>query len=420
MDALTPDPTVVGREYAFLRLLHRHAGLAQSLVGALEGLVVKDGLEVVDLGSGPGDLARAAVDLARRRGITMRVTCVDRITPPDAREGQQAVRVMDLFDAPTALGVASFDVAHASLVLHHLSDGDVQRALAVMCSLARHRVVWTDLVRDRLGCIGAWVSTCLQHPQVRRDAVTSVRRSFTIDEAIALAESAGLTGITVRRRRGACFTLVGAPGSMHEQRPMIRADRLTVRRGATTVLSEQSFEVRSGSVLHVRGPNGSGKSSLLRCLVGALPAASGRAWVDRSGGAVGFHPQDGGLMGTMSVAGNIELACALAGGRGAAAEAAVRRALAEWSLVPNASVPVSRLSGGEARRAALAATFVHRPGVVLLDEPDAGLDAEGRAALARAVESTLLAGGAALIAAHAPDPLPDVPERMKATPVDLR
>jgi heme exporter protein A len=389
------------------------------LVEAADGLVGKHPLQVIDLGSGPGDLAKVAIEMARRRGISMQVTCVDRITPPTVRDGHPTVLVMDLFDAPTALGTGTFDVAYASLVLHHLSDADVQRALFVMSSLARHRVVWTDLVRDRVGCVGAWVSTCLRHPQVRHDAVTSVRRSFTIDEAIALAESVGLTEITVRRRRGACFTLVGVPGCPPEQRPMIRADRLSVRRGSTIVLRDHSCVVRSGSVLHVRGPNGSGKSSLLRCLVGALPADCGRAWVDRSGGAMGFHPQDGGLMRSMSVAGNIELACRLGGVRGAAREIAVRRSLAEWSLVSNASVPVSRLSGGEARRAALAATFVHGPAVVLLDEPDAGLDAEGRATLARVVESTLTQGGAALIAAHAPDPLPELPSRMKAVPVDL-
>jgi ABC-type Mn2+/Zn2+ transport system ATPase subunit/ubiquinone/menaquinone biosynthesis C-methylase UbiE len=419
MDAPAPDPVVIGREYSFLRWMHRHGGLAESLVEAVAGLRSPEAVSVIDLGSGPGDLALSAVERAGRRGIALRATCVDRIPPRRQDAPSVEVHTLDLFDAPQRFGPRSFDVAHASLVLHHLSDGDVQKALVAMARLARHRVVWTDLVRDRIGCAGAWASACLQHPQVRKDAVTSVRRSFTLDEAVALAESVGWRDIHIRRCRGACFTLVASPGEPPERRPMIRAERLTVQRGSVPVLRDASCVVHSGQVLHVRGPNGSGKSSLLRCLSGSLHATSGRAWVDRSGGDIGIHPQDGGLISTLSVEGNIQLAATLAGMRGQVAHRAIRRALGTWGLESSATAPARRLSGGEARRAALAATFVHGPRVIVLDEPDAGLDAHGRATLAACMERTLVEGGAVLMAAHSADVLRSLSDAMKATPMEL-
>jgi len=419
MDAETPDAALIGREYSFLRRMHRHGGLALSLVDAISGLGGNGPVTVIDLGSGPGDLACAAIELASRRGITVRATCVDRIASATRSAPEMEVLTMDLFGAPDHFGQRAFDVAHASLVLHHLADHEVQCALVTMSALARRRVVWSDLVRDRLGCVGAWTTAAFQHPQVRKDAVTSVRRSFTLDEAVALAESAGWREIAIRRQRGACFTLVATPGEPPRRRPMIRAERLTVKRGGVDVLRETSLVVGSGQVLHVRGPNGSGKSSLLRCLTGSLRAAGGRAWLDRSCGPIGTHPQDGGLMSTLSVVGNVELSASLAGLRGTPAVDAVRGALAMWGLGSVASAPARRLSGGEARRAALAATFVHHPKVVVLDEPDAGLDACGRAALTTCIERTLSEGGAVLMAAHASDVLHDLPESMKATAMDM-
>jgi ABC-type multidrug transport system ATPase subunit len=150
-----------------------------------------------------------------------------------------------------------------------------------------------------------------------------------------------------------------------------------------------------------------------------LHATSGRAWVDRSGGHIGIHPQDGGLISTLSVEGNIQLAATLAGMRGQVAHQAIRRALGAWGLESSATAPARRLSGGEARRAALAATFVHGPRVIVLDEPDAGLDAHGRAALAACMERTLVEGGAVLMAAHSTDVLQSLPDAMKATPMEL-
>lgn len=124
-------------------------------------------------------------------------------------------------------------------------------------------------------------------------------------------------------------------------------------------------------------------------------------------------------MSTVSVAGNIEMAFRLAGGARCMTEQAVRTALDRFSVSSVASRTVSQLSGGEFRRTALAATFVHEPEVALLDEPDAGLDAAGRAALERVLRDTLDRGGAVVMTAHTVDPSSMLPAGRSSEAVTL-
>jgi ABC-type multidrug transport system ATPase subunit len=78
----------------------------------------------------------------------------------------------------------------------------------------------------------------------------------------------------------------------------------------------------------------------------------------------------------------------------------VKTAVARFGLESSTQKRVSQLSGGTRRRAALAASVVHAPSVVVLDEPDAGLDAAGLGMLADEVSRVQRVGGIVVIAAH--------------------
>jgi SAM-dependent methyltransferase len=88
----------------------------------------------------------------------------------------------------------SFDIVHASLVIHHLPPDDVVALLAEMRRVARLGVVVNDLLRGRLGHTGAWLLTRLAtgNAYTRHDAPLSVRRAYTLPELEALLAGAGL------------------------------------------------------------------------------------------------------------------------------------------------------------------------------------------------------------------------------------
>ncbi len=183
----------------------------------------------------------------------------------------------------------------------------------------------------------------------------------------------------------------------------MRVHGLDAGYGKVRVLRGLSLAAGAGELVQVRGPNGGGKSTLLNCVAGAMRPEAGSIWTDPTLGRVGFHPQEGGVILELDVVANITMFGRIAGMRGTALAAGVRDTLDRWGLSLSASRQVSRLSIGLRRRVALAASLVHLPRLLVLDEPDAGLDDAGRVTLAAEIRGILADGGTALIASHAPD-----------------
>jgi ABC-type nitrate/sulfonate/bicarbonate transport system ATPase subunit len=414
MDDPVQDRAILLAEYRFLRRLNHATAAAEALVAAVAERVPESrraSLRVVDFGSGGADIPARFLDLAARRGWTGSCLCTDRspesidISGARPRPGL-TFRVVDVLRASETLGSKEFDVAHASLVLHHLDDGDVVRALRAMGDVTRELVVWNDLVRDRIGVVGAWLSTIGCRAELRRDAVVSVRRGFTLAEARTMAEAAGLERISVRRVRGARFVLCAAPGAAPDTtgvgRPLLRGEGLHVGFSSRIVLRDVSLVARAREMVLVSGPNGAGKSTLLSCIAGAILPRQGQVWCDATCGPPGFHPQEGGLFSALSVSGNIEIFARLAGVNRVQRAGVVREALARFGLIEHEGRAVHALSGGLLRRAAIAASFVHSPLIAILDEPDAGLDGWGREALVGAIRDVLRRDGTVILASHAP------------------
>jgi SAM-dependent methyltransferase len=159
-------------------------------------------IDVLDVGTGGADIPLALIERGRAAGRLVRVTGIDlrpeilaaaavadrRITAT----AELTLHVGDGRSLPYSDG--AFDIAHASLVLHHLDPAAARSMLAEMARVARVGVVVNDLVRTRLSWLGAWLLGHLATANrfTRHDAPLSVRRAYTVSELTALLAVAGL------------------------------------------------------------------------------------------------------------------------------------------------------------------------------------------------------------------------------------
>lgn len=147
---------------------------------------------------------------------------------------------------------------------------------------------------------------------------------------------------------------------------MIRFDRVSFSYGNKTVLHEASFQIENGEHVAIQGASGCGKTTLLRLILGLEKPESGTVTVTASRIAVLF--QEDRLLPYLSVAKNCELF--------AANRTSVRPMLRSLALEAVSDALPSALSGGMARRAALARALCRGGELYLLDEPFNGLDGE--------------------------------------------
>jgi heme exporter protein A len=163
--------------------------------------------------------------------------------------------------------------------------------------------------------------------------------------------------------------------------------------GERPALAGVDVSLGKGESLLVLGPNGSGKTTLLRILATLLrptagevrvlgAALPGDAWKIR--GRIGLLGHDALLYRDLSGRENLRFQARLHGMWGEAAEARIGRLLAAMGMERRAEQRVAELSAGMRQRLAVCRCVLHEPELLLLDEPDSNLDAEGRE-LARAL-----------------------------------
>ena len=182
---------------------------------------------------------------------------------------------------------------------------------------------------------------------------------------------------------------------------MLTVDSVLVSLGGERVLDGVSLSVAAGEVVAVFGPSGSGKSTLLRAVAGLVDVDSGRVLVDgvdvtavpTHRRSVGMVFQDEQLFPHRDVAGNVSFGLEMAGVERGERDDRVAELLSAVGLDGFGDRDVSTLSGGEAKRVAVARSLAPRPTVLLADEPLTGLDADLHDRLAIEVRSVLRASG---------------------------
>lgn len=160
--------------------------------------------------------------------------------------------------------------------------------------------------------------------------------------------------------------------------------KATRRYGNRAALDQIDLELKEGEVYALIGRNGAGKSTLAKAAIGALALDEGSVrvlgadpsrdrYVRRE---IGVAPQEIALYLHLTVAENLDVFAALSGVPRAGRVAAIARAMDETVCADRAAERLENLSSGWRRRANLAAAIVHRPRLLVLDEPTEGLDTE--------------------------------------------
>jgi len=160
---------------------------------------------LLDVCCGSGDVARALVRDARRRGVQLSVIALDRSEPILTIARRRTPDDPNLsFVAGDAValpfGDAAFDVVTCTLALHHFEPDGARAVLRELRRVARHTPIVCDLRRSRLAYAAAlgWSRTFCGNRLTRNDAPLSVRRAYTPHEARALAVAAGWSAPRVR------------------------------------------------------------------------------------------------------------------------------------------------------------------------------------------------------------------------------
>jgi ABC-2 type transport system ATP-binding protein len=190
---------------------------------------------------------------------------------------------------------------------------------------------------------------------------------------------------------------------------MLHIEDLHKAYGATQALAGVDLEVPRGTILGLLGPNGAGKTSLVSIVAGLRRPDRGRvrvAGVDAVGSPqrvrqlVGLAPQDTGVYPTLTVRANLRFFAGLAGMRRSEARTRADEVGAALGLEDLFDRRGAQLSGGERRRLHTAIALVHRPALVLLDEPTTGADVRTRAQILGLVRSLADAGSAVVYSTH--------------------
>ena len=164
---------------------------------------------------------------------------------------------------------------------------------------------------------------------------------------------------------------------------MIHVDHLTRTYGSLKAVDDVSFSIGPGEIVGLLGHNGAGKTTIMKMLTGFLEPTGGTIRVDQLEMAadrsaiqalIGYLPENCPLYPEMTVAGYLEYLAALHGVQGERIGPLLRETLERTALIDKAGQVIGTLSRGYRQRVGVAQAILHRPRIVILDEPTNGLD----------------------------------------------
>jgi zinc transport system ATP-binding protein len=209
--------------------------------------------------------------------------------------------------------------------------------------------------------------------------------------------------------------------------PLLSLDRVGVVLGGRPIVRGVSFDVTPGQVVAILGANGSGKSTLVKALVGLNPVSSGSVCLFgtplpefRHWERVGYVPQRSALgTGVPATVREVVTSGRIARRRpfwpmSRAGHDTVTTALELVGMAERAAHPVSTLSGGQQQRVLVARTLAGEPDLLLLDEPNAGVDHASQEAIAETLGGRADAGASVVVVLHELGPFAPLIDRVIA------
>ena len=198
--------------------------------------------------------------------------------------------------------------------------------------------------------------------------------------------------------------------------PTLQLQHLAKCFGKLKVVDDLTLEITGPQVVCLLGPNGAGKSTLMRMITGFLPPDSGTIRVNGHSletdrltacNALGYLPENAPSHPAMRVNEALSFVAAMHGLAGAAARQAISEAVAQCQLEPVLTRLASQLSKGYRHRLGLAQAMLHRPPILVLDEPTDGLDPAQKQA-PRELIRKLGERSIVLLSTHLLDEVPEV------------
>lgn len=190
---------------------------------------------------------------------------------------------------------------------------------------------------------------------------------------------------------------------------VLQVNALAKAFGSIRAVDGVSFHVAAGEIYGLLGPNGAGKTTTISMICGLLRPDGGDVliegkpfWADprRAKSLLGVTPQDLALYEELTGRENLEFWGRIAGLSAKQARARAEELLEALSLTDRANDPVKTYSGGMKRRINLGCALLHRPKLVLLDEPTVGIDPQARAKILEFIGGLRRAGMAILYTTH--------------------
>src|SRR3979409_2415575 len=185
----------------------------------------------------------------------------------------------------------------------------------------------------------------------------------------------------------------------------VDVDNVVKSFGTMKALDGVTLRVRSGEIYGLLGPNGAGKTTLIRSIVGLVAPESGTVTVLGSRmpnldilGSIGYMTQAAALYPDLSVEENLRFFAAIS-----RADSNVEEALKVVELDQRRKSVVATLSGGMRQRCSLACALVHRPRLLLLDEPTVGVDPQLRVQFWEEFRRMAAAGTTIIVSSHVMD-----------------
>jgi ABC-2 type transport system ATP-binding protein len=208
---------------------------------------------------------------------------------------------------------------------------------------------------------------------------------------------------------------------MASENILVRVEHLSKRYRNILALNDVSFEIRKGEIFGYIGPNGAGKTTTIKAMAGILTAFDGEVTIDSHsirGNKVelnrnlGYLPQKAGFQEWRTVDQALSTFGRLSGISKEELDGRIRETLAEMDILETRYRKITQLSGGTVQKVGMAQAIMHRPKLLVLDEPVAGLDPESRYVFKKLLQKLSGEGTTIFFSSHILSDIEDIADRI--------